>query len=248
MNSLSVSNFLWIKTSLKRTAFIALCAMLLSVRVGNANAVTVNISLTPNDALSDLFLVYVQPYGHGDMMNIFHLADHVSAVATTSFSVSFFDPMAPGTPLIGLVANYMPGHVYVGLDPTAASMIMSGKGTPFSAAFGNYTMNGGSAITPTEADLSASLRSVGSGGDILGSPYLEWFGFQTADQLPRMFAVPTGGTTEMTLVKFSDAEFGGTAQIEYLVESVPDAAGSMWLLGCGLLALRFVPRPRKAIH
>jgi hypothetical protein len=227
-----------------------LCAAsvaLFSTAALNADVVTdtIDVSVTPVDTLTNLFFLYAQ----GDVSRGFELIGSAPANVTTTFSVPVNSlPLPiPGTPYFSLIGVYTPASgpsgVYVALDPTDASTLISNN-TNLDTAFSSFSP------FLSESDLVAAMENPDgivadgfTGGDIISI-----FADTPEQQDPALFApINFSGITDASLVKFSDATAGGSVEVSIPSAVTPEPAVG-WMLAAAVLVLagaRTLRRPQE---
>jgi hypothetical protein len=221
-------------TKLKMLVCAASIALLSAVVLSADVTDTIDIAVTPNDTLTNLFLLYSQ----GDVSRGFEISGSAPANVTTTFTVPVDTiPLPiPGSPFFSVIGVYTPASgpsgVYVALDPTDAFTLIS-SGTSFDNAFSSFSP------FLSEADLIAAMQNPDgiaadgfTGGDIVSI-----FADTPQQQSPPLFAaLNLSGSSDATLVKFSDATSGGSVEASIPSTAVPEPATG-WMLGAVVLAL-----------
>ncbi len=209
---------------------------LLSVSILRADAIdqTINVAVTPDVGLTDLFFVYNQ----GDKANVLTLGD-AAANVTTNFQIP--DDLIsdiPGTPyfsVIGLYTNASGGTgIDVAMDPTTARDLAA-EGATFDQAFPSIAELFGQPFG--EPGLIEAMKDYLDQSDYVGD-----FAYTPTQQpLPVFAALNAAGTTDASFDAFSTATPGGS--VELTLPSASQTAApeprSAWLLGAALLAFAY---------
>jgi len=208
--------------------------------VDNAEAVAVqppsgsySVTINPNHTLYDVyvgFAYYLNSSGHDS--EVYSVADNISGGSTQTFSGALYgdidwDSKNSHIEYVVLGLYDVDGNlVTVGFDPTYASSSAIGSSwdTVFNTSF--YTNN-------TESNIADALKN----GDTETLRYFvnDYFDFENEGRWAQ-------NGQPSTLVKFSEGEYGGSAEATASPVPIP---GAVWLLGSGLIGLLVIRRRKE---
>ncbi len=232
-------------TNLRTIQRVSLIAIFASLSVSaQVSTSTVNISITPNDTLTNIYFLYAQ----GDVSNFSALYGTAPANVTTQFTVNMDVGLPiPGVPYFSVIGVYTPdtgpSGIYVATDdPDAANLRAIGES--FDTAFPSFVSG---AIPENESTLIASMENPnspapapGGGFALFGYEVISSFADTPEQQAPALFSpLNLTGITNADLVKFSDARIGGAVQVSVQgtgQAAVPEPRG-VWLFGAAVLAV-----------